>query len=148
METGTKGKSNAGRPKAIANPEEFWRLFTLYEGWNKRNPIKKQDFKGKDADEVHYKLERPMTWTGFDAWLFRRGVISRTEKYRANFEGQYDKFVEVIKGIDDIMLAYQVEGAMVGVLKENLVARLNGIREHTDNKTDVTLTDETKIGFE
>ncbi len=150
METGTKGKSNnpEGRPKAIATPEEMLRLFELYAGWCSRNPLTKMDFKGKDADEVHYRIDRPLSWFGFDAFLFKRGIMKHTEDYRQNKDDRYTEFAGVISGIGNIIKAYQVEGALTGILKENLVSRLQGLKEHTDNKTDIVITDETKIGFE
>lgn len=150
MEARAKGqpeKKPVGRPKGIETPEEFLRLFELFVNWAKNNPLTKMDFKGKDADEVHYKIERPLTWYGFDAFLFKRGIMKRTEDYRLNKDGRYEEFAGVISGVDSIIKAYQVEGAMAGLLKENLVSRLQGIKDKIDTGGEVTLK-HTKIGFE
>lgn len=142
-----KGIRYGGKQKAIESPEELWRLFELYVTWAKNNPLTKMDFKGKDADEVTYKIERPLTKRSFDAFLFKRGVISMLRPYRENRDERYSDYVPVIQGIDEIIDAYQVEGAMAGLLKENLVSRLQGIKDKIDTGGEVTIK-HTKIGFE
>lgn len=136
-----------GRRKAIETPEELEILFERYRKWCKDNPIKKIDFKGKDVETVYYEYEQPLSWRGFDAWLWDNKIIMDLEDYRINTDGRYDDFKGVISGIRKIIESYQVSGAMVGTLKENLVSRLNGLAEKKEVKSNVTI-EETKIGFE
>ena len=142
-----KGIRYGGKQKAIKDPEELWRLFELYVAWAKNNPLQKNDFKGSNAEEVIYKIERPLTKRSFDAFLFKRGVLSMLRPYRENRDGRYEDYVLVIGGIDEIIDSYQVEGAMAGLLKENLVSRLQGIKDKIDTGGEITIK-QTKIGFE
>ena len=44
-----------GKHKYIKTPEAMWKLFKQYTKNTKDNPIKKMDFKGKEATTVHYE---------------------------------------------------------------------------------------------
>lgn len=136
-----------GRRKAIETPEELELLFERYRQWAKDNKITKMDFKGKDADVVYYEYEQPLSWRGFDAWLWENVILADLEDYRLNTDGRYEEFKGVISGIRKVIENYQVSRAMVGTLKENLVSRLNGLAEKKEVKSNVTI-EETKIGFE
>ena len=137
-----------GRPKAIKSPDQMLEYFKKYCMDTKNNPILRTDFKGKDAEKVHYDLEKPLSWIGFDVWLFHNvGLLSGVEHYRLNTDERYNDFSEVVRVISQIILEDQVNGAMVGTYKENLVARLNGFSEKSETKSEVTIK-ETKIGFD
>ena len=41
-----------GRHKKIESPELLWELFCRYKDWVAKNPIRVQDYVGKDGDEV------------------------------------------------------------------------------------------------
>ena len=141
-------KRKVGRPKGIETPEKMLEYFERYCVDTKNDPIRKMDFKGKDAEKVFYDLEKPLTWIGFDVWLFKNlGLLAGIEHYRTNPDNRYDEFIGVIRTIGQIILDDQVNGAMTGTLKENLVARLNGFADKTETKSEVTIK-ETKIGFD
>jgi hypothetical protein len=125
-----ENKSNpVGRPKNIESPEQLWKLFRSYRTWAKENPYEKQDFVGKDADEVTRKLERPLSWVGFEVYLFERMIISDLGDYERNKENRYAEFTTIIRAIKAYIEQDQFEGASVGVYKENIIARKLGLAD-------------------
>lgn len=122
----------AGRPKNIDSPERLRILFRQYRKWAKDNPYKKQDFVGKDADEVERKLERPLTWVGFEVYLMERMVINDLGDYEKNKDGRYEEFAPIIRAIKNIIEADQFEGACVGIYQHNIIARKQGLTEKAE----------------
>jgi hypothetical protein len=122
----------AGRPKNIETPEALWVLFRQYRKWAKDNPFKKQDFVGKDADEVMRKLERPLTWVGFEVYLMERAVINDLGDYEKNKDDRYAEFAPIVRAIKNVIEADQFEGASVGVYQQNIIARKLGLTEKAE----------------
>jgi len=126
----TDNKPNpVGRPKNIESPEQLWKLFRQYRTYAKANPYEKQDFVGKDADEVTRRLERPLSWVGFEEYLFERMIISDLGDYERNKEKRYSEFTTIIRAIKVYIERDQFEGAAVGVYKENIIARKLGLAD-------------------
>jgi hypothetical protein len=126
------------RPKAIETPELMWELFQDYEKWVKENPIKVEDYVGKDGVRVYREKNRPYTMEGFESYLFDRGVISDLSQYFANREGRYEQFVPILRTIRGKIRTHQVEGGMAGIYNPSLTARINGLVEKTENKHEVS----------
>lgn len=126
------------RPKAIESPEKMWELFQDYEKWVKENPIKVEDYVGKDGVRVYREKNRPYTMEGFESYLFDRGVISDLSQYFANREGRYEMFVPILRTIKAKIRTHQVEGGMAGIYNPSLTARINGLVEKTENKHEVS----------
>lgn len=124
-----KEPNPVGRPKNIESPEELWRLFRLYQKHAKAHPYLKQDFVGKDACEVERKLERPLSWVGFEVYLLERMIISDLGDYERNKENRYAEFTTIIRAIKAYIEHDQFEGASVGVYKENIIARKLGLAD-------------------
>lgn len=122
-------KRPVGRPKNIESPEQLWKLFRQYRIHAKENPYEKQDFVGKDADEVTRKLERPLSWVGFEEYLFERMIISDLGDYERNKENRYAEFATIVRAIKVYIERDQFEGAAVGVYKENIIARKLGLAD-------------------
>lgn len=118
-----------GRPKNIESPEDLWKLFRLYKAQAKANPYLKQDFVGKDAYEVQRRLERPLTWVGFEVYLFERMIITDLGDYERNKDGRYAEFTTIIRAIKNVIEADQFEGASVGVYQHNIIARKLGLAD-------------------
>lgn len=135
--------------KNIESPEILWELFEKYEQWCKKHPVSEQDFVGQLAEEVTRKYERPLTWFGFESYLFRvEEIISSLAHYEQNNEGRYTDYLPIIRKIKDIIKDQQVSGAMVGVYNSNLTARLNGLTEKTENKNETKLDGNINITFD
>jgi len=96
-------KRKVGRPKAIESPEKMLEYFKKYCVDTKNDPILKTDFKGKDAEKVHYDLEKPLTWIGFDVWLFKNDIVAHCEDYRQNKDDRYKEFAGVIRTIGQVI---------------------------------------------
>lgn len=123
----------AGRPKNIESPEELWRLFRLYKTWAKENPRTKQDFVGKDGDEIERKLERPLTWVGFEVYLYERMIINNLGDYEKNKDDAYVEFSPIIRAIKAYIEQDQFEGASVGIYQHNIIARKLGLTEKQEH---------------
>ena len=122
-------KRPVGRPKSIESPEQLYMLFRKYMTWCKDNPRTKQDFVGKDGDEIERKLERPLSWVGFEAYLYERLIISDLGNYERNTDGSYKEFLPIIRALKTFIEQDQFEGAAVGIYKENIIARKLGLAD-------------------
>lgn len=127
-----KKPNPVGRPKSIESPEELWRLFRQYKKWAKDNPYKKHDFVGKDGDSVERRLERPLTFVGFEVYLFERMIITDLGDYESNKDNRYSEFAAIIRAIKNVIEADQFEGASVGVYNHNIIARKLGLADKQD----------------
>lgn len=124
-----EGPKPVGRPKKIENPAQLWKLFRQYKTWAKANPFLKQDFVGKDGDEKTRKLERPLSWVGFEVYLYERMVINDLGDYERNKEDRYAEFTTIVRAIKAYIEQDQFEGAAVGVYKEGIIARKLGLAD-------------------
>ena len=119
-------KKRGGRPPiAPATPDELWEKFEAY----KHECLNGVRIDQKTGSVIH----RPLTWVGFMAFL---GVGYRPAEFK-DYYGKKEEFSHLITRIGNIIEGDQVEGAMMGDYNANLVARLNGYSEKTDNKHDV-----------
>lgn len=134
-----------GRPNKIT-PDDLFKAYEQYKVFTKNDPYIKKDFKGKDADEVIYEIEKPLLWVGFKVYCFRKNIYSNVDKIAANKDGQYDKFVSVIEMIRADIALDQLGGAGAGVYNGNVIGKLQNLVERT--KVDTTVTEKiTKIGY-
>jgi hypothetical protein len=125
--------------KYIETPEDMLRLFRSYRAEVKDNPIEQHDFAGKDADSVMRKKERPLTFEGFENYLFINDIISDVSDY---FEGKiesYKQFLPVCRAIKRIIRQDQIEGGMAGIYNPSITQRLNGLVDKAEEKRDVTI---------
>lgn len=114
--------------KYIKTPEDLWGYWEKYKDWAAKNPIKVQDFVGKDGQEVWRIKQRPLTIERFELWVAENiGVTIR--HYLDNPEGSYDKYRGIISRIRSERYADNIEGGMAGIYHPNLTARLNGVSE-------------------
>lgn len=122
-----------GRKKYIESAEKLWEYFERYKKSVKDNPFKVHDFVGKGAKEVHRNVEKPLTFIGFENWLFEHKIIDNLTDYRTNRDGKYSDYSNIIARINEHIRDDQISGGMSGLYNSNLTARLNGLsdkREH------------------
>lgn len=119
------------REKAIETPQELLELFKEYKEWAKSNPYRWHDYVGKDAEEVWKQRERPVTWAGFEAWLFDQNIIYHLGHYEQNSNGAYEAYLPIIRVIKAQCRADVIDGALAGVYNQNIAARIEGL---TDKK--------------
>lgn len=121
-----------GRPRSISSPEELLQHFEAYRTWAKETPYLWHDYVGKEADEVWKKRERPVTWIGFEAWLYREGIITQLTQYEQNLNEAYTEFLPTIRAIKRQISSDIVEGALAGVYNQNIAARIEGLTDKRD----------------
>lgn len=83
---------------------------------------------------VEIETIRPYTWTGFEAYLYERGVLACLDHYKCNLEGRYTDYVEIVRVIQTVMFAQKFEGAAVGAFNASIISR------------DLGLVDKSQIG--
>jgi hypothetical protein len=119
------------KPKAIESPEKLWELFIEYKDWSALHPWKKKDFirSGEDAGKiVDLTTDRPLTIWEFAAFcgLSYQGIKNYGEM--AGREGYF----EVYKRIMSEMTSQRISGGVAGAYNGNLVARIDGLKEHAE----------------
>lgn len=129
-----------GKNKYIETPEKMWELFVSYKQDVINNPILIQDFVGKDGEEVYRKKPRPLTMEGFECFVMENTDINYPDltHYFENKEDRYSEYVPITSRIKKEIRTHQVEGGMAMIFSQNLTARLNGLTEKTDNKTETS----------
>lgn len=123
----------AGRPKNIESPEQLLMLFKEYQDYTKANPKHKHDFVGKDANEVYRELEVPLTWWGFECFLYDREIINDLGDYEKNKDGRYTEYAPIISRIKTYIRTDQYNGGATGIYQHNIIARTLGLVEATNN---------------
>ena len=88
-------------------------------------------FVGKDGNQTYEMLERPLNLFSFEAFAFDEGIT--VSNYLDNRDGSYEDYYTISTRIKQIIKGDQVEGAMVGQYNANLTARINNIKEQTEN---------------
>jgi hypothetical protein len=121
-----------GRPKNIQAPEDLWGFFVDYREGIKGNPLKIEDYVGKDAKRVHREKEKPLTFIGFQNYLDDRDIISDVTDYFENKEGRYADFVRICSRIQRNIKEDQIIGGMAGIYNPSITQRLNGLVDKTE----------------
>lgn len=124
---GTKALRAAagGRPRKIESPAKLWNLACDYFIEVDNTPAEKEDFikSGEHAgNKVKVRLKRPYTWSGFDRFLFSRGIVAKLEQYKMNARGAYGEYVGVIDKIGQIMYEQKFDGATVGLFNQSVIS--------------------------
>ena len=118
--------TKVGRPALFKTPTELWNEVIKYFEWVDNNPILKTDFKGKEADIVHYDLQRPYTWQGLYVFL----GVKDLEHYKTKSE-----FSEILTHIGNIIYSNKYDGAAVGIFNYAIISRDLGLMDKTDITT-------------
>lgn len=132
------GTAKGENKKYIETPDKLWRLFIAYKKEVKDNPRERQDFVGKDGDEITRRIERPLTISGFHVYCAEN--IADLEAYWLNRDNRYEDYSGIISRIKAEIRADQVEGGLLGDYNSNLTARLNGIKEQTESVSNHNIT--------
>ena len=128
-----------GRPALFKTPEELWQAFIAYVEWSHNNPMtvqstksQKQGSKNNEKAQYQQTMERPLTLGAFR-------LHANIRRDWATFKAEYSKkrnkdFCGVLQAIESSIRNQQVQNALVGNYKENLVARLNSISDTVEQK--------------
>ena len=126
--------------KNIKSPEYLYELFQQYKDSVKENPFLKHVFVGKDGLSTSQKLEKPLTWYGFDIFLFKAKIINKLADYKANKGDRYSEYANIIRVIGWEIYDDKYSGAAVGVYSNNIIARDLGLKDSKD----IEVTDKKK----
>jgi hypothetical protein len=129
-----KMRSKHGRDKIFKTPEILWEAAEEYFQWCVDNPLLRQDYVGKDADEVWRKFARPFTIAGLTIFLdVNPGYWHDFRKQNAEDKG----FTDIFKKIDAIIYNQKYEGAAIGLYNPMMISRDLGLidKSETDVKS-------------
>jgi hypothetical protein len=124
------------KEKYIETPEKLWELFLEYVKYERGNPMFKRDYVGKDGEEKETPLMTPITFEGFECYLWDKDIISDLKDYASNKQERYNSYAPIITRIRQNCFVQNYKGASVGLFNANLIARKLGISD--TQKTDIT----------
>jgi hypothetical protein len=131
-------KNKGGRPKRFSDPMELWDAFTQYVQHVKSRPIIVKDWVGGKGVQVYREKERPLTMEGFSLFCWERGICGDVWDYFTNAGGVYDQFSDIATRVKHQIRDDQISGGMAGIYNPSITARLNGLTEKMETKTEVT----------
>lgn len=121
------------RPYTYKTAEELEKAIEGYFAWADANPIRgARQVRSKDGEKAVSDDMLPRPYTLFGMCDFVR-ICDWSGFKRENMERE--GFADVIYWAENKIKAQQVEGAMAGLYRENLTARLNGIAETIQDVT-------------
>lgn len=123
--------------KYIETPKKFWELFCEYKKQTKSNPIKVQDFVGKEGRSDYRLKERPLTIEGFENYVADKGIISDLSQYFANTEDRYKEYQTICSRVRRVVRQDQIEGGMASIYNPSITQRLNNLKEQTENTVNI-----------
>lgn len=133
-----KPKRKVGRPKRFSEPAKLYEAFNQYVQHVKSRPIIVKDWVGGKGVEVYREKERPLTMEGFSLFCWERKICGDVWDYFTNAGGVYNDFSDILTRIKQQIRDDQITGGMAGIYNPSITARLNGLTEKTETKTEVT----------
>lgn len=126
-----KARSKHGRDRVIQDPETLANAADEFFEWCESNPIKNNDFRGKDAEEVFLVHPRPFTKEG----LARFCHLSEWRLIN-DLKSVSQDFSQVITRIEGIIAEQKYTYAVTGIFNSSIVARDLKLTDSTETKTD------------
>ena len=129
------------KQKYIETPEKLWELFESYVQHEINNPMFKREYAGKDGETKDTPLAVPITFEGFECYLWDAGIISHLSDYSANKDGKYQAYSTIITRIRQNCFVQNFKGASVGLFNANIIAKKLGLVEkiQEDGTKEVTI---------
>ena len=119
--------TSKGHGKYIKDPKTILEWFHEYVEWCKNNPIKHEDYVGKDAQRVMREKIRPVTMAGFEVFCYDKGCT--ISNYFDNTNGSYEDYYAICTRIKKAIRQHQLEGGLTGLYNASITQRLNGLTE-------------------
>ena len=132
------------RPKGtkyIETPDKLWELFTEYVEHERKNPMTKRDYVGRDGTEKDTPLETPITFEGFECYLADLGIIQDLGDYAKNDDERYTDYAPIITRIRKNCFVHNFKGASVGLFNPSLIARKLGLTDKQEVSTPDKVTE-------
>lgn len=122
-----------GRPAKYKSPQELWDAFIAYAEWSANNPMTINDSRSQrkstlkdERSQYKQTVERPLS---LGAFRLHAGIKREWCLFKQDYSKRSNDFCRVIQAIETTIRGQQVQNALVGNYKENLVARLNSISD-------------------
>lgn len=112
-----------GAPKKLENPRALYKWYCKYMQDINNHAIHVKDWVGKDAKAIYKQHFRPPTWKGFEAFLFRNGVLTNLDEYRANKNGSYDDFSDICRALENDLFDIKFTGAALNLWDSRIIAK-------------------------
>lgn len=129
--------------KYIETPDKMWELFEQYVLDTKKTPKFENILIQKTGDIVQVPRERPISFIGFENWLYKNAIISQLRSYEQNDNDSYKEYLPIITRIKAFIYEDKADGATVGIFNSSIVARELGLTDKQEIESKVTQT--TKI---
>lgn len=126
-----QARSKHGRNRVIKDPHVLAEAADEYFQWCEENPIKYNDFRGKDAEEVFLVKPRPFTKEG----VARFCDLSEWRLIE-DLKTISDDFSQVVTRIERIIADQKYTYAVTGIFNSLIVARDLGLKDSTETKQD------------
>lgn len=131
------------KEKYIKSPEYLLELFERYVLHTKATPKQENVLHQKSGEIIQVPRERPISFVGFENWLFKEGIISQLRSYEQNENESYTAYLPIISRIKAFIYEDKADGATVGIFNASIIARELGLTEKTETESKITQT--TKI---
>lgn len=143
------------KPNEYRSPSDLWDDATQYFDWCDNNPVdapmitvrsKKEKHGGhKEArmQDQRENVSRPYTLYGLSAFL----GVRDWRHFKAKYIDKGEEWEDVIRTIENVVASQQVDGAMTGVFKENIVCRLNGFVDKVSADVNADIETNTNVKF-
>jgi hypothetical protein len=135
------------KPKLIETPERLLELFKEYVKHESENPMYRIDYVGKEGKQVKTPLETPITFDGFEVYLYNQEIINDLGDYSKNKDGRYSEYAPIIAYIRKHCYVHNFKGAAVKLFDPNLIARKLGIKDSSDVTTNGESINEIKVNI-
>lgn len=123
-----------GKPKYIETPEKLWELFCEYVEHERNNPMNKVEYVGRDGNKVNTPLETPITFEGFECFLWDNGIVQHLGHYSNPKNESYADYLPIVTRIKQNCFVHNFKGASVGLFNANIIARKLGLVEKSETK--------------
>ena len=125
------------KKKYIETPEKLWELFCDYVEKERNSPMYRRDYVGTDGEEKDTPLMVPITFEGFECYLWDLEIISHLSDYSANKDGKYEAYSTIITRIKQHCFVQNFKGASVGLFNANIISKKLGLIEKQETKVSV-----------
>jgi len=134
------------KQKIIDSPIEMANLFLKYSEYEKGRPKFENVLHQKTGQIIAVPREVPLTWNGFEIWLSENGIIEKIDDYKADKDGRYKEYADIITRIGKIIYHDKYNGAAAGIFNPNIIARDLGLADKKDLQHSIPEKQVFKIG--
>jgi len=120
------------KDKYIETPDKLLELFKDYVKHERDNPMYKREYVGKEGRIEKTPLETPITFEGFEVYLFNKEIINDLGDYSSNKDNRYSEYATIITYIRKHCYVHNFKGAAVGLFNPNLIARKLGLTDKVE----------------